>query len=82
MLFHFHQDSIYFFFPFCNKGGVICISEVIVISPANLISACASSSPVFLMMYCAYKLNKQGDKYTALMYSFPDLEPVLFHVQF
>ena len=29
--------------------------------PAVLISACASSSPVFLMMYSAYKLNKQGD---------------------
>ena len=26
-----------------------------------LIPACASSSPVFLMMYFAYKLNKQGD---------------------
>ena len=26
----------------------------------------------------AYKLNKQGDKYTALMYSFPDLEPVCY----
>ena len=29
--------------------------------PATLIPACASSSPVFLMMYSAYKLNKQGD---------------------
>ena len=28
---------------------------------AILIPACASSSPVFLMMYSAYKLNKQGD---------------------
>ena len=28
---------------------------------AILIPACASSSPVFLMMYCAYELNKQGD---------------------
>ena len=28
---------------------------------ANLIPACASSSPVFLMMYSEYKLNKQGD---------------------
>ena len=27
-----------------------------------LISACASSSPAFLMMFSAYKLNKQGDK--------------------
>ena len=29
--------------------------------PAILIPACASSSPVFLMMYSAYRLNKQGD---------------------
>ena len=29
--------------------------------PAMLIPACASSSPAFLMMYSAYKLNKQGD---------------------
>ena len=28
---------------------------------AILIPACASSSPVFFMMYFAYKLNKQGD---------------------
>ena len=26
-----------------------------------LIPACVSSSPVFLMMYSAYKLNKPGD---------------------
>ena len=47
--------------PFCHKGGVICISEVIDISPGNLHSSCASSRPAFLMMYSAYKLNKQGD---------------------
>ena len=29
--------------------------------PAILIPACASSSPVFLMMYSAGKLNNQGD---------------------
>ena len=28
---------------------------------ANLTPVCASSGPAFLMMYCAYKLNKQGD---------------------
>ena len=28
---------------------------------AILIPACASSSPMFLMLYSAYKLNKQGD---------------------
>ena len=37
------------------------MSEVIDISPGNLIPACASSSPAFLMMYSACKLNKQGD---------------------
>ena len=30
---------------------------------AILIPACASSSPSFLMMYSAYKLDKQGDKF-------------------
>ena len=37
--------------------------------------ACVSSSPAFCMMYFAYKLNKQWH-YTALKYSFPDLEPI------
>jgi len=54
-----HHKSLRFFFTFCNKCGVICISEVIDISylrlliflPAILIPACAFSSPVFLMMY-------------------------------
>ena len=48
-------------FVFCHKGGVICISEAIDISPNILIPACASSSPAFHMMHSAYKLNKQGD---------------------
>ena len=39
-----------------------------------MIPACASSSPVFLMIYLAYKLT--GWKYTALMCSLPYLEPV------
>ena len=34
---------------------------LLIFLPAILIPACASSSPVFLMMYSAYKLNKQGD---------------------
>ena len=38
---------------FYHKGDVICISEVIDISPGILIPACASSSPAFLMMYSA-----------------------------
>src|SRR5574342_1211147 len=43
---------------------------------AILIPACASSSPAFLIMYSAYKLNTQGGQYTALTYSFSYLEPV------
>ena len=43
---------------------------------AVLIPACAYSSPAFLMMYSAYKLNKQPWQYTALTYSFSYLEPV------
>jgi len=39
--------------------------------PAILIPACASSSPVFLMMYSAYKLNKQGDNIQPWRTPFP-----------
>ena len=46
---------------------------------AIMISACAFSSPAFLMMYSACKLNKQ-DEYTALMYSFSCLKPVCFSI--
>ena len=35
--------------------------RLLVFLPAILIPACASSSPAFLMMYSAYKLNKQSD---------------------
>ena len=38
---------------------------------AILIPACASSSPVFLMMYSAYKLNKQGDNIQPWRTPFP-----------
>ena len=48
---------------------------------AILILACASSSPVFLMMYSAYKLNKQGDNvqpwHTAFLIWTPSLFPYL-----
>ena len=35
--------------------------RLLIFLPAILIPACASSSPGCLMMYSAYKLNKQGD---------------------
>ena len=50
--------------------------RLLVFLPAILIPAYASASPAFFMMYSAYKLNKQGDNNTVLMYSFSYLEPV------
>ena len=38
---------------------------------ADLNPACASSSPAFLMMYSAYKLNKQGDNIQPWRTPFP-----------
>ena len=35
--------------------------RLLIFLPAILIPAYASSSPAFLMMYSAYKVNKQGD---------------------
>ena len=35
--------------------------RLLIFLPAILIPACASPSPAFLMMYFAYRLNKQGD---------------------
>ena len=49
--------------------------RLLIFLPASLIPACASS-PVFLNMYSAYKLNKQNDNITGLRYSFSYLEPV------
>ena len=45
LLFHFRQESLYFLFTFCHKGGVICISEVIDISPSNLDSSLCFIQP-------------------------------------
>ena len=43
------------------KGSSSAYLRLLIFHPAILISACASSSPAFLMMYTTYKLNKQGD---------------------
>ena len=71
LLFHFHQEAFQFLFTLCHKGIVICLSEVIDIPPAVSIPACASSSQGFLMMYSAYKLNKQGDNIQPWCTPFP-----------
>ena len=45
--------------------------RLLIFLPAILIAACASSSPVFLMMYSAQKLNKQGDNIQLWCTPFP-----------
>ena len=45
--------------------------RLLIFLPAILILACASSSLAFLMMYSAYKLNKQGDNIQPWCIPFP-----------
>ena len=71
LLFHFYQEAFWVLFTFCHKGGVICISEVIDTSPGNLDSSLCFFQPSVLMMYSAYKLNKQGDNIQPWHTSFP-----------
>ena len=68
LLFHFHQEAFEFLFTFCHKGGVM---RLLIFLPAILIPVCVSSSPAFLMMYSAYKLNKQGDNIQPWRTPFP-----------
>ena len=69
--FHFHQEALRFLFAFCCKGAVTCVSEITDISHGNFDSSCVSSSPAFLLMSFAYKLNKQGDNIQPLHTPFP-----------
>src|SRR5574338_20678 len=74
--FHFHQEAFEFLFTFCHKGGVICISELINISPGNLDSSlCFFQPSVFHDVLCL-KVKSAGQQYTALTNSFSYLEPV------
>ena len=45
--------------------------SLLIFLPEILIPTCASSSPVFLMMYFAYKLNKQSDNMQPWCTPFP-----------
>ena len=49
------------------------MSEVVDTSLEIFIPACASSSPAFLIMYSAFKLNKQGDNIQPCHTPFPIL---------
>ena len=45
--------------------------KLLIFLPAILILACDSSSPAFLMIYSAYKLNRQGDNIQLWCTHFP-----------
>ena len=45
--------------------------KLLIFLPAILIPACASSSPLFLMLYFAHKLNNQGDNIQPWHIPFP-----------
>ena len=42
---HFHQEALSFFFSFCHKGSIICVSEVIDIAPRNFDSSLCFIQP-------------------------------------
>ena len=53
------------------RVGSSAYLRLLIFLPAILIPAYASSSPAFLMMYSAYKLNKQGDNIQPWCTPFP-----------
>ena len=61
LLFHFHQEAL----SSSSLSAIRVVSSaylrLLIFHLAILIPACASSSLAFLMIYSAYKLNKQGD---------------------
>ena len=71
LLFRFHQEALQFFFTFCHKSDVICISEVIDISPSNLDSSLCFIQPG--ISHDAYKLNKESDNIQPWCTPFPIL---------
>ena len=69
-LFQLHQEALYFLFTFCLKGSIICISEVIDISPSNLDSSlCFIQSNISYDVLCM--LSKQDDSIQLWHTSFP-----------
>ena len=67
------QVYMKFLFAFCHKGGVICISEIIVISPDNLDSGLCFIQCGISHVYSAHMLNKQNDNIQPLRTPFPIL---------
>ena len=67
-----HQEATQFLFTFCHQSGIICISEVVDISPSNLDSSLWPTM-TFHMIYSAWKLNNQGDNIQPCHTPFPIL---------
>ena len=65
LLFHFYQEAFEFFAFYC-KGGVICISEVIDISPGNLDSSLCFFQPSVSHDALCIEVKEAEWRYTAL----------------
>ena len=61
LLFYFHQQALQFFI-FCYKGGIICVSEVIDISPGNLDSSLCFIQPSISHLVLCIKLDSAAMK--------------------
>ena len=64
----FSLSSFIFIMRFFSSSSISALKvmssaylRLLIFLPVILIPSCASYSPAFLMMYSAYKLNKQGD---------------------
>ena len=64
--------------PVCFLSCIICIPEVVDISPSHFYSICDSSSLTFHMLYSAYKLNKYRDNIQLWCTPFPILNQSIF----
>ena len=87
MIFIFKPAFSPFFFTFIKRlfssfslSALSVVSStylrLLILFSVILIPGCASSSPAVQMIYSACKLNEQGDNNTALIYSFPNFEPI------
>ena len=57
----FHQEAHFSFYTSAVRVVSSMYLRLLIFLPAMLIPVCTSSSPAFLMMYSAYKLNNQSD---------------------
>ena len=60
-----------------NSNNKYAYLRLLIFLPAILIPACDSTSPVFHMMFSAYKLNNQGDSIQLCRTPFPILNQLV-----